>query len=79
MPQTIDLEAACKAACRYCAMGMPLESDSMHVRPFAQFMECGTDDHYGEATSFSRHRHCYESRRMEDGKHQGFFRRHYSG
>ena len=46
MGQAIDLETACRAACNYCAMGMPLESDSMHVRPFAQFMDCGTDDHY---------------------------------
>lgn len=46
MGQNIDLESACKAACRYCKMGMPLMSNSMHSRPFGRFMDCGTDDRY---------------------------------
>lgn len=41
----IDLGKACKAICRYCEMGMPLYGN-VHIRPFGQFVEEGTDTDY---------------------------------
>jgi hypothetical protein len=42
----IDLEAACRAVCEYCKMGMPRISDDMHQRPSGEFLEAGIDDLY---------------------------------
>jgi 8-oxo-dGTP diphosphatase len=45
MTNLVDAEAAAKATCRYCKMGMPRYGDA-HRRPPMQFMEAGTDTHY---------------------------------
>jgi len=41
----ISVREACSRICPYCKMGMPLDGDT-HIRPFGEFMEAGTDDHY---------------------------------
>ena len=68
----IDIEDACRAVCSYCRMGMPLGSNRVHVRPFGEFMDAGTDDQYPcEATGIRNRARLIQRQVQPEGEKSG--------